>query len=166
MKKFLKLILSVYYKIKLLIGKINVDMYYLITGKFYHEHKVVFNAIISHKKINKDSLALSARLRRNIHRIEKGLTMPKLKDIFAESYIYQTVNDLKLFNEVYPDNISTIKWAKDIFELYFSMVKKTTEIQKALLVFNNFGRGTFLGHELSFDIFIGLVADDFRRSSV
>jgi nitroreductase len=70
----------------------------------------------------------SALLRRNIHRLEKGLIMRPRKPLFASDYIGETVKhyqDLVSFQSIDPDEF---RWATDVLNLYFSVVSDNAVI--------------------------------------
>jgi nitroreductase len=74
-------------------------------------------------------------LRRNIHRLEKGLTMYPRNPIFAVSYIGETIRvyrDLLVISDV---DFETIHWAHDVLEEYFLVVNDTAEIAQARTAF-------------------------------
>jgi nitroreductase len=61
-------------------------------------------------------------LRRNIHRLEKGIIMRSRRSIFATDYIEQTVD---LFLRVWKDGTcdeSTMLWGRDVLLKYFELV--------------------------------------------
>ena len=88
--------LSGYLKDKPFLTKI----YYLIFSRaFNQEMRAIFYGIAEYKKSLHKSKNSSYLLRRNIHRIEKGLVMIPRRITFAEAYIMETV---KIF--VYTSN--------------------------------------------------------------
>ena len=78
----------------------------------------------------------SPDLRRNIHRLEKGLSMPNRKPIFALNYIEETLDFFKI--GINQDSIdhkfeSELQWSNDVLKSYFSSIEhnsKTTNLQK------------------------------------
>lgn len=66
--------------------------YFFINGQFGREHQSVLHGRVAYH----ESLAVikesSALLRRNIHRLEKGLIMEPRKPSFGEAYIGETVS--------------------------------------------------------------------------
>jgi nitroreductase len=69
-------------------------------------------------------------LRRNLHRLEKGLTAENRQRVFAEAYIEETV--VAFANEVrcstdYP----SLQWAYDVLIRFFEVVGKTAAIDQA-----------------------------------
>lgn len=91
--------------------------------------------LIGIKKYNK-GLGMSnlSLLRRNIHRIEKGLITTPSRPVFAEAFIIETVESLKiLMNNI--NNKESIDWAINILSCYFNRVETTPIIEKAKLLF-------------------------------
>lgn len=72
----------------------------------------------------------SPLLRRNIHRLEKGLSMPDGKPVFAEDFIEETVEQYQKCCE--SDLCSDERqWAKDVLIQYFRKVQDTPIIATA-----------------------------------
>ena len=102
------------------------------------------------------------RLRRNIHRLEKGLTVDSPKPHYAEGYILSAVWDY-LTVKNYTNEKETICWASDVFEKYFCTVKQTSSVRKAYELFKAeedasrdripYERGQKKGSSVSFDQF-------------
>ena len=103
-------------------------MYYSIfSNEFKREHKAVLCGKIKYYNSLKIGASSSYLLRRNIHRLEKGLIMPKRRDVFGLDFIEETVDEyvrvstffikssLKISNE--------LKWASDVLEEYFKVIK-------------------------------------------
>ena len=89
---------------------------------FFYEHKAILMAQRAYKKNRGVHGNSSALLRRNIHRLEKGLIMRPRRDVFALDYLPETVL-------VYKDVFSSkgfsqceLAWAESVFEKYFSVV--------------------------------------------
>lgn len=77
-------------------------------------------------------------LRRNIHRLEKGLIMRPRRDIFAIDYIEETVNayrDLAGNQNSQAETQSELKWAHDVLGEYFSVVTTHPTIDRAKTIF-------------------------------
>lgn len=76
-------------------------------------------------------------LRRNIHRIEKGLVMPKRRPLFAVNYIGETV---QYYSQCLKDVSGDVKhgellWAADILHQYFSTVESHPYVTTARTTF-------------------------------
>lgn len=135
-----KAISKINFIVMLLLMKYNFtsSIYYLLFSReFDREHKAFLEGKKSFMKGFQEHLMSLPELRRNIHRLEKGLIMAPRKDVFAENYIIETV---KLFLKVKPIdsfNKQEIKWANDVLEEYFSIVEDTSIIKKAKDLFNH-----------------------------
>ncbi len=141
------------FKEKVKIFKVNIDywvifflsankylasFYYgVISSSFRREHFSVLKGQLEYRAQIKRSLSSRAMLRRNIHRIEKGLIMRPRRDSFAEGYIKETV---LCYTELLKDpdrsNSDELKWAFDVLEKYFSVVKSEGRIDQARLLFS------------------------------
>ncbi|MFW5703416.1 MAG: nitroreductase family protein [Patescibacteria group bacterium] len=67
-------------------------------------------------------------LRRNVHRIEKGLSMKKVRKTFAFSYIEETIESYMFAVQQYLNNpefidVNELYWAHDVLEMYFQAVE-------------------------------------------
>ena len=101
--------------------KLLASLYYLVSGEFMREqHKVLLGKVL-YEMQESDVQNSSAMLRRNIHRIEKGLIMRPLKPVFAADYIGETVEQYaKLAKAI--GSSEELYWASDVIERYFSTV--------------------------------------------
>lgn len=108
--------------------------YKFVSSAFRGEHSRVL-AGITQFMTNDQSRENVYALRRNIHRIEKGLVMRPRRDRFAADYIghmvecYQRVSFIK---EIDP---SLLGWAHDVLDLYFSVSKGEARIEAAREIF-------------------------------
>ncbi len=83
----------------------------------------------------------SALLRRNTHRLEKGMTMQPLRPTFAENYIAETVEVYAEVQSRFQLDTNSVDegeltWANNVLAQYFSQVKETPVISKARLRFD------------------------------
>ncbi|MGO1943995.1 MAG: nitroreductase family protein [Ancrocorticia sp.] len=86
--------------------------------------------------------ATHVELRRNVHRLEKGLIMEPRREVFAKDYILETVEfyrDATKPSEVGPTlDPAEARWARDVLDAYFAAVEHTDPtITKALAVYND-----------------------------
>ena len=84
-------------------------------------------------------------LRRNIHRIEKGLIGRPRRPVFAADYIEQTVDHYVARAQRAPDRSSSqgeLEWARDVLRAYFDAVTSTPEIDRARNRFLGLGPAT------------------------
>jgi len=74
-------------------------------------------------------------LRRNIHRIEKGLIMEPRRDVFAKEYLNATVTDFSSLcsnkDRLVGIDSDLVQWANDVLDEYFSVVKLDEPFIKA-----------------------------------
>ena len=112
-------------------SRFSADLYYLLANGFSNEHR----AVLQGRKAYYDSLGnigeTCALLRRNTHRLEKGLIMRPRRDVFAEGFIQETVDCYS--NAVQAPRISANekKWATDVLDEYFSIVGSSRITDKA-----------------------------------
>jgi nitroreductase len=69
--------------------------------------------------------------RRNIHRLEKGLSRQDIKPCFAEAYILETVKSMRNPILYEHQNIETLIWGKCVLDEYFSQVNHTQVVREA-----------------------------------
>ncbi len=106
--------------------------YALFSHTYIREQRAVIAGLIRHLDDLKENPSFFL-LRRNIHRIEKGLVMPIRRPIFAKEYIGETVDFYKkcvdkCSVEYLPPEIT---WARDILLSYFDCVGSDPLITKA-----------------------------------
>ncbi len=83
------------------------------------------------------------RLRRNIHRLEKGLIMRPRREVFARDYIAETADSFRSLTQNPPANEPSLaialKYAKDVLHEYFSTVGPGADstVDEAREVFNS-----------------------------
>src|SRR5690554_6881440 len=101
------------------------SFYYFFTSGFANEHQAVLKGRKAYhdslKKIG-DSCAL---LRRNTHRLEKGLIMRPRRNVFAEGFIEETIDCYKDAIVSKSLDESEKKWATDVLDEYFKVVGDT-----------------------------------------
>jgi nitroreductase len=95
-----------------------------------------FDALYWGIKINKQEKVSLHNFRRNIHRIEKGLSYKKTKEAFAEDYIAETVNYLKNNDGSEYLDSETVSWGVAVLHKYFKVCTHTERIGQAYTIFN------------------------------
>lgn len=119
------------------------DLYYfLFSSDFSREHQKVLNGKYIHLKAFKEGHPNAFHLRRQIHRLEKGLSMKNRRDVFALDYIFNAVSNYKILSD---SNDTTgdvdeglLKWASSVLQEYFNAVnKEQPEIKKSLQLFQS-----------------------------
>lgn len=111
--------------------------YCLISSRFDFEMKSVLAGHKAYRQGLKQIARSSTLLRRNTHRLEKGLIMRPRRDSFAEDFILETVRTFELANQTERLSGDEKKWCHDVLAEYFSVVVDTPEISKARRVFES-----------------------------
>jgi len=145
--------------------------YSFFSNAFSREHLSVARGIKFYKNGNCKSQGSSVILRRNIHRLEKGLIMRPRREQFALDYIMETVKEYSGLFEICrkTDNISSeLFWAHDVLEEYFYNVTNNQVIDEARKLFHSlpglkteniakpFKRGPERGLTVSYDQLLDL----------
>ncbi|MRX54253.1 nitroreductase [Bacillus idriensis] len=110
------------------------SIYYLFSKEFDREHHSVLNGKLTHLNDIKRRTSNHFLLRRNIHRLEKGLLMRPMRKIFAVGYIEETVFCYKSIiddlNKGKLINFNELKWAYDVLNNYFSVTGSDNKIDR------------------------------------
>src|SRR5690606_16499923 len=105
--------------------------YTFFSHQFYREHRAVLQGQLTYQRQLKQNVQSSWLLRRNIHRLEKGLIMQPRNEIFAEAYISETVNCYVYATEAECLCADEHKWATDVLTNYFQVVAQTKVVSDA-----------------------------------
>jgi nitroreductase len=111
------------------------NFYFLFSQSFAHEIKMFVAARRDYLKTKHRKTENYFLLRRNIHRLEKGLLIKNRRSVFALDYIEETVLLLKNLYSNNEKNIQ-IQWAVDILTQYFEVTGKAPQITNAKKLFN------------------------------
>src|SRR5690606_2647065 len=84
---------------------------------------------------NQRSHAEVHNFRRNIHRLEKGLSYQTRKDVFAEDYIQATIEQLRVGKTEQLFDVDTISWGEAVLTKYFNTVIPTPIVEEAQRLF-------------------------------
>tara|TARA_B110001450_G_C17652994_1_gene494061 strand:- start:216 stop:1217 length:1002 start_codon:yes stop_codon:yes gene_type:complete len=93
----------------------------LFSAGFRREIWSVLSGIRAHRASEKSLSGVVYRLRRNIHRLEKGLIMDPRRDVFALDYIEETVEAYIQVRASACSDSSQMKWFEDVLQEYFSV---------------------------------------------
>ncbi|MGM0407606.1 MAG: nitroreductase family protein [Bacteroidota bacterium] len=110
----------------------NIKSYFLysIVSPFYHnEKKSVYKGMQKYFLNLKKRKNAQYCLRRNLHRLEKGLTHSNPKESFGDKYISETVDAYEIEYRR-NSNDETVIWANTVLKNYFENVDTTEEIIK------------------------------------
>lgn len=110
------------------------SVYYLcFNASFRREQYSVLAARTEYARALTAASGSSALLRRNIHRLEKGLIMRPRRAVFAEDYIYETVTALQ--TNILTLEVAEREWALQVLAQYFDTVEDRGDITKARSMF-------------------------------
>ncbi|MFB4163893.1 nitroreductase family protein [Alteribacillus sp. JSM 102045] len=116
------------------------SVYYLFSGGFKREHYSVLNGKLKHLQDIKNKDSNQYLLRRNIHRLEKGLLMRPTRKVFAVGYLEETVNCYKALIDSQKGsdfvNLGELKWASDVLTNFFEVAGSHEVIDKMEKVFS------------------------------
>ena len=102
--------------------------YFFFSREFGREHQSVLKGRIAYKQSLDDINNSSVLLRRNTHRLEKGLIMRPSRDMFASAYIVETVDCYIKCMKAETLCAEELKWATDVLSKYFSVVIDSAKI--------------------------------------
>ncbi len=98
--------------------------YAFFSGAFRREHQGVLRGIVRYSSNVAAPVETSPLLRRNVHRLEKGLLMRPMRDVFALDYIGETTQcyfDVAAASQKSGNPCSEeLQWARDVLQRYFS----------------------------------------------
>ena len=109
-------------------------LYYYLDGSFDRE----LHAVLAGKEAHSQEGGTDGRaaldaaaftLRRNVHRLEKGLLMRPRRDVFARDYIGETVDAYRRASGAADADL--MRWATDVLDEYFDVVKADGRISGA-----------------------------------
>ena len=112
-------------------GRLASLYYLLFSRRFDREHLAVLRGRLAYDHSLKDLGQSSPMLRRNIHRLEKGLIMRPRRLIFAEEFILETVRGYKAACLRQGFSEDELRWARDVLDEYFSVVGHSPVIDNA-----------------------------------
>lgn len=132
-QKISKIKAKIYSRFLLIVSKRKIlsDLYYIFSRRFSLEHQAILAGRAKYRSTLMSNGSVTSLLRRNIHRLEKGLIMKPRKDIFAQSYIDETVSCFGAMVEKADRFSGEIKWALDVLDRYFEVVTEDPKISPA-----------------------------------
>ncbi len=112
--------------------------YFLFSKAFGQEHLSVLSGRVSFDAQVREPHPGSSLLRRNIHRLEKGLLMEPRKTVFATDYVSETVRCfekiLQLGGSLAAASIE-LQWAHDVLQAYFDATERDSQTDSARIRF-------------------------------
>ena len=108
------------------------SLYYgLFSRQFDREHRAVLSGRLAYHRSLRSIGTSSPQLRRNIHRLEKGLIMRPRRPTFAEGFIVETVRAYASAIARADFEEGELKWASDVLDEYFSVVRHSPVVAAA-----------------------------------
>lgn len=107
--------------------KFFIVVYYTFFSRVFHRemHSLGYGLMSYHRDLKTSNTNLYL-LRRNTHRLEKGLLMRPRRPVFALGYIQETMNAYvfmcKKTAQGENEHLDTVKWAHDVLTAYFNAV--------------------------------------------
>ncbi|HMJ14525.1 MAG TPA: nitroreductase family protein [Polyangiaceae bacterium] len=182
----------------LLVGEIRVlkavarsgllaSLYYgMLSRRFDREHRAVVEGRIAYLSNISNGASSSPLLRRNTHRLEKGLIMRPRRPVFALDYIAETVDIYEKVLLAAPEGecaANEVVWACDVLTSYFDACGSAPELSRLRERFERlprpkstrpdafqgferrapYTRGAMNGHEVTYEALLELAR---RRRSV
>lgn len=118
-------------KIKLKIKNGATRNKYIYIYRYLKAHRWKIRALYHGVRNYQNIENIKFNLRRDVHRIEKGLSYEKPKPIFAEDYILNVITSLSKSYKSKTIDIDTLEWTISVLEKYFSVVSHSDKIRKA-----------------------------------
>lgn len=106
--------------------------YYVLLPWFSREQRAVLAGRLHYAQgLEGAARGSSALLRRNVHRLEKGLVMRPRAPRFAEDYIGETVEEFLRCSAGRDGDADELRWARDVLTSYFAAVGESPAISRA-----------------------------------
>ncbi len=105
--------------------------YCFFSAQFRREHQSVLQGRVKYQASLNAIKQSSVLLRRNTHRLEKGLIMQPRRDVFAEAYILETIECFSQCVSSQSICSDELKWAQDVLVKYFDIVGSSSVIDLA-----------------------------------
>ncbi len=119
-------------------SRVLTHVFYIVSFlTFNREQSAVLRGRRNYYRNKRKHRRSHVELRRNVHRLEKGLIMRPRRDVFARDYIEETIEfyeDAVAQCEIAPDTMerSEMEWARDVLTAYFdAAVGEDPVIQRA-----------------------------------
>lgn len=123
---------------------LSIAYYAVFSRAFWREFYAVMYGRRRHLMENGPNGPARYKLRRNIHRLEKGLLMRPRRDVFALGYIQETVTAYSQAARMGLSEDGTLvelEWAMDVLDAYFDIVGYHPAVEAARALYNkNRGR--------------------------
>lgn len=119
------------------------SLYYgIFSSAFRREHQAVLSGLVRYRAEERSEASSVYLLRRNIHRIEKGLVMRPRRPVFATDYVGPTVDSYRRLAEAAGTRrgrVEELDWAGDVLGTYFEATSSDPSIDTARSLFEQKG---------------------------
>ena len=107
--------------------------FFFFNFSFYREFHAVLSARVDYNRKVKGKNVSEVLLRRNTHKLEKGLIMKPRRAVFALSYIEETVEAYSNISRQYDSRNHSVEelgllWARDVLNSYFSVTDHKNQV--------------------------------------
>lgn len=109
-------------------SRIASSIYYLFNRSFRREQQAVLSGRVTYEKSLANPRANTSLLRRNIHRLEKGLLMQPRRVPFGLDYIDETVRAFVLAAQCGTDS-TELAWAADVLQEYTQIMPRLPALE-------------------------------------
>lgn len=157
--------------------RLTSTLYYVFDGSFGREHRATLAGKAMYRQTVHQPTGTSSLLRRNVHRIEKGLLMRPRRTPFGLNYITETVHAYAAACRSDVDH-AELAWARDVLNEYMSVNPTHPVLEPLRQIVSSMGDPAPLEHqtykrtpyrrnplhapEISYEQFLALVR--YRRS--
>ena len=111
------------------------SLYALLSGQYAREHRAVMYGRGLYAREVESEMLSSVRLRRNVHRLEKGLSMDRRRAVFGTEYIGESLSSYDLVLQAHrranAPASPELQWAHDVLSLYFQQSGSHPEIDRS-----------------------------------
>lgn len=108
-----------------------VPYYFVLSRAFNREIQTVFAGTRMYRHRRYSDPRSSPALRRNLHRIEKGMSMVPMRPVFAKSYAKETVQEFAAMSKVPAWDPAERRWARQVMDRYFEVIGSDRSIDAA-----------------------------------
>lgn len=123
-------------------GFLSSVYYCFFSSQFRREHRAVLLGRLKYKASLSQIKQSSVLLRRNTHRLEKGLIMEPRRPVFALGYIGDTVECYRQCLSSEEISNDELKWAYDVLTQYFNVVQTDSVITQTKKIFDQLSHRT------------------------
>jgi len=111
-------------------GQRRASLFYaFFSSAFRREHQSVLKGRLAYEQsLRQADVDSSPLMRRNIHRLEKGLIMRPMRDVFALDYLQETITEFLRVSAAENYDQSEYCWARDVLRRYFNEVQHNERI--------------------------------------